>query len=90
MEMYKDLTHDILQQMKSGVHPKLILHGKQNYYLFCVKVDFRMVKHECLEWVSLNDLLNIDGDMIDGMPVAGRLLDLLAGKGAKLKLVTMG
>jgi hypothetical protein len=89
--MYQDLSVTILDQIRDHAWPSVELKGRRSYYLFCVAVPYRDVPDSTtMEWVPLRDFLFARGDVFNGVPIAGRLLDLINQKGVRHSLATIG
>lgn len=89
--MYQDMSAMILSQIRTHAWPQIELRGRRSYYLFCVAVPYRQIPLETtMEWLCLNDFLNTRGDVFNGVPISGRLLDLINQKGVRHTLATMG
>lgn len=89
-DMYKDLTLDLLNQIRSNQNLSFNLKGKKPYFIFCIKVPFRKTINEKLEWVPLLNILKVPADKLNNYLISSRLLELLHQKGVKQKLALLG
>ena len=90
--MYKDHTDAILKQLTATPrpYPMFRLPGRKDYYLYCVKVPYMEPTTPNLQWVTLQDLLSIHGDMMLNNQVAPRLLQILNLPSVKQQLLMLG
>jgi len=89
--LYQDLSSCMLRQLRNREWPVIELSGRRSYYLFCVNVPFRQVPASVtLEWVPLLPFLSVHSDVFRGVPIAGRLLDLLNQRGVRQSLIGLG
>lgn len=89
--MYQDLSATVLAQIRNRTWPVIELKGRRSYYLFCTQVPYREVSPDLtMEWVPLDEFVQAKGDMLNGVPISGRLLDLMNQRGVRHSLITMG
>lgn len=90
--MYLDKSEELLEQIRTKKHPSFILPGKKYYWFFCIKVEYREPPNKKLEWVRLKDIfeaLDEKSDVLNGSPIANRLLQILNLPGVRERLACL-